>query len=451
MNRDLAEERKPGFMTWLLSSYFILIVLDGIFRFVAFKTHLSWINYWKDVFLLVVLCVGSLKLWTARRDAAQECHVIPFALTWGLLALGWLGIFYGMFIGRISLIQGVWGFKILYLPICLFMMVQMMGRSLGRDYPERIMNCLFVISMPLVVLGVGQFLTGRHDVAALYSHKVMGGPVSSMGGFVRAFSTFRNPFAFGDFCAMLFIFNTAWLVLKKSRRKFYFLVEFFLLIGIFISTSRVAMLMAVVGVLFIFKVAASHIQKRKVFLIASLISLILLMVVWVGAYHQHIGVAKGHYLKAISSSTSLVLRKAHWEKVFRDHPLDQVKPAVFGFGTGAVGAAQRVVTLKYYFVDNFYFLILVCHGVLGLVIWCGFLAAAYKNMAVFIDNASHQDHPSFWFIVGMAALLISFLFGFLFRTCLEGFPTQIYFWGFLGLAGGIIQASPVSQTREDSP
>jgi O-antigen ligase len=107
----------------------------------------------------------------------------------------------------------------------------------------------------------------------------------------------------------------------------------------------------------------------------------------------------------------------------------------FGLGTGAIGGSvvyggDRAGPFAYNAVDNYYLLILVNHGVLGVVIWGAFALQLFWLCLRGSMIPAEVD----WFLNGVVAMLIMDLGASLFRMLLAVPAESAVFWVFAGMA-----------------
>lgn len=443
--RPLQTNGNP-FVIWLMSCYLLLITFDGLFRAVAVKTGLILLMAWKEAFLFFILYFGFIQFFFYGAYRRPGLRLSFPCLTISLIVLGVFGVFYGLILQSIEPWQGVWGFKILYLPIFLFIYIQIFPAELKSDFLEKLMRWLLIAAVPIVLFGVWQFFMGWRDVSLLFlDREVLGGEavrVITIGRFLRAFSTLRDPFSFGDFCSMLLVFNTAILLTARLKSKFTIFMELLLIVGLCVSTSRVSMITAVVGMILLCILVAPLRKNIKKLIIVGFVLSVLIGMCCLGyflAFHAQILGDRGSYIGTIVSTHSVLERFFQWGNVFKTFSFDHLHNLIFGWGTGVVGAAQRKFTEHYFFIDNFYLLIFIMHGVVGLIIWMGFLGRVFVRLVNFVAEDDARRIPYYWFIAGTLVFLVCYLIEFLFRTGLEGFPMQIYFWAFLGLSLRFLQ------------
>lgn len=432
--------RRSAFIVFL-SAFLILIPFDGLFRVIALKTNTYLINGWKDAFLIAILYFGFIVVLARGKDISGMFRISHPIETVGLITLGLFGIGIGLALNSITLFQGLWGFKVLYLPIFLFIIAQIYSADMNADFPTRIIKLLLFVSIPIVLFGIWQFFTGWENVSRLFLDKEMQGisyvEVITIGNYLRAFSTLRDPFAFGDFCSMLFIFNTAILLFSKNRKMMHISIGLILFFGSIVSTNRICIINEAVGAIFLVFLNLPFKKEERKGLFILLFVCIIFSASLIGyylAYHFKPPSLKNQFIESLTGTTSMLPRFIEWKRVLMQYPFNDIINILFGWGTGVVGAAQARFTPHYLFVDNLYLLILIMHGYLGLLIWLIFLGKHLSSLLNFVVNKMNVPYADYWFIAGTTVFLITKYSEFLFRTSLELYPGQIYFWVFLGLA-----------------
>ncbi len=424
-----------------LAIYLLLIPLDGLIRVIALRTHSYLLNAWKDCLLLVLLSVGAIVSLLHARVRGQSGGVFAPFLTVSVFGVALLGVFHGLVNQTTIVPQALWGLKVLYLPILLFVLVQLMPGDVGPAFCQKIVNGLLWFSIPICLFGIWQFFMGWNFVTALFvgdaTESIGYVNIAKMGGFLRAFSTLREPFAFGDFCSMLLMYDLA-LMLFSRKRWWHWPVALLLLAGIIVSTSRVSIITAVAGAITLFLC-----RKRHAGVLYFGMAFVGLIVVMAAASTVMMGadLARGRdgFLGALLASGSLFGRTLEWSSVLARYPMNSIMKILMGWGTGAIGSAQAKVSAEYFFVDNFYLLILILHGLIGCAVWFGLLLKCFVALINFVTRYASRTTAGYWFIAGTAAFVGSQFVEFLFRTGLEGFPGQIFFWTFLGLSLRLIQ------------
>ncbi len=441
MNAIIGQTNWKHPLILLLTAYLLLIPFDGLFRVLALKTGIFLINGWKDFLLLILLYTLTVTTFFQAAHHRQEIRFPSPFWTAGLFLSGAYGIAYGVMIKSISLAQGLWAFKIFFLPVILFVVIQACPGALGNDFPEKIVKRLLVISVPIVLFGVWQFFAGWQKVSLLFlDTETIGGEyvrISTIGGYLRAFSTLRDSFTFGDYCSMLFIFSCALLLFAQRPRKFYYLFPALLLCGIIVSTSRVSLITALYGMmlLFFFKIPFRPTTKRVflIFLMVCFFTGLIILSYYLAFFYSEPRL-KSEFLSSFLGASSVEPRFVEWREVLQKYPLDSLSKFLLGWGTGVVGAAEKKFVAHYHFIDSFYLLMLIMFGVVGLILWVGYILKFAWKLVNFATDRNQTRHSCYWFIAGTTAYVLGHFVEFLFRTGLEGFPGQIYFWTFLALA-----------------
>ena len=399
----------------------LIFLFDGIVRFIADYLGVYFINAWKDLTILFTLGL-TLSL---IGFALQKFYIS----VWDMLFLTMFA--YSIPIGIIDhgVLQTIWGIKIFFLPVIFYIFAfNLMKQRLDDETIYRFLFLMLILATPIIIFGYIQYVTHFlifKTVAPVVLGKLSFIKLSYISTTPRAIGTFRSPFAFGDFSAYVVIFSFAFM--SKTRNfssKTIFLILMILgFVGIYISTSRTSMLVALYGILalLILKYFRNSSTQLKLLLFVITIALpIFVMFIAIFGLGRH-----GGKLFFLFSTESTFARLVTWYDAIVQYPFfKNPLTFLFGYGAGAIGTAQRQVGSKFYNpVDNIFLYMLINFGFVGLAI---FLNALLWPVSQFIENI--KDYDFGWQdVVVVLTLGVLFVEG-MYRTFFEGFPLPYIFW-----------------------
>jgi putative inorganic carbon (hco3(-)) transporter len=376
-----------------------LLPYDGIIKQFA----PGFTNPWKQALTLGLLLLTFVCPAEAR---AQERRKFPgWVKVFGVLvALGLLSAF------RVDSQTALIGLRLSYFSA-------LIGWTIWRcplDRRERDTFVSILIFMGAVTAGVGiwQQMVGHvylHDLGYAYNDTLR----FTAGFTLRSFSTFNLPFPFG-FYEMIVILAALPMAMAEPRRlrsKVFFVLLPVLMLGMFFSFVRGAMLGLAVGLLYL----AFHRYKVLVYGIP---------LVLVAALFIPTGAA---FTTAVFSSNSLGERTTSWNdriEHFAENP--------FGTGIGTTGAAaEKAAKVKSinpnttYVPDNSWLKEMFELGVIGL--WL--LAVIIISMFLMIRRTGRRvsgiDQD---FVAGAGAQMLAIMTSALVATYFELVPMDQLFW-----------------------
>ena len=405
----------------LVIAVLLLFLFDGLVRFLADFLGLYILNAWKDMTILLLLIFALTLIWFILRKLTLTL--------WDLLFF--VMVAYSIPIGILDhgLIQTIWGIKIFFLPVFLYIFIfNLLKGDPENQVIERFIVYLLILAIPIILFGFVQYKTHFlifKELAPVTLGKISYIKLSWISTSIRAIGTFRNQFEFGNFSAYVVIFSTG--MMLKSRKfsnKFLYLFLIFLgFVGIFCSTSRTSMLAAIygmTGILIVRYLRHSAFQmKSALFLITIALPLLIFFVALFGLGKE------GGKLFFLLSTQSTFARLLVWYDALVHFPFfKNPLTFLFGFGVGAIGTAQGHVRPEFYNpVDNLFLYLLINFGFVGLIIFLYLLLAPVTR---FLSNIKEYEFG--WRdLVAILTLGVIFVEG-MYSTVFEGFPLPYLFW-----------------------
>ncbi|GEM_PF-5285016 len=405
----------------LVALLLTLFLFDGLVRFVADFLGLYILNAWKDLFIILFLIFSMALIWFVTRRI--------YITLWDMLALTLMFYSIPLGIAYHGLLQTVWGVKIFFLPVVFYVFVfNLMRNAAYERVVNRFLITILALSIPIIGFGIIQYFTHFlvfKAVVPVKLGKLSFIKISYISKSVRAIGTFRSPFAFGDYSSWVVLFSTGFLL--KSRRLFSKFILFLLIIlgfaGVFVSTSRTSMIVAVYSIpaLMLLKYLRPFpVQLRFSLLVMTVVFPILILVVAVFGIGRH-----GGKLFFLLSTESIYARLLVWYDAIIQYPIfKNPLNLLFGYGVGAIGTAQRQVGSKFYNpVDNIFLFLLINFGFVGLVIFLMLILTPVSQYVSRIDRLRF-DWPDIVVVLSLGVLFIEGMY----RTFFEGFPLPYIFW-----------------------
>lgn len=303
---------------------------------------------------------------------------------------------------------------------------------------DRLVTLLMVIAAVTALIGLVQQVVGGEALFRLgYEYNET---IRTAGGFLRSFSTFNQPFAFGFFLMLVLLIGLPIALADTGRlRNVAFLVSVpVLVVAMLSSIVRAAVLGFVVG--------ACYLWLQRYRGLAHLVPPALACALFIPA----------DVFRTLLSPTSLGQRSTGWSQT-----LDRVLTAPLGNGIGSTGSAAEKTALLVgsaadrYQPDNYYFKTLYELGPIGLWMFVLLLAGvfAYARTTTLQLRAgaavdAQADHASrarqrqdAALAAGIAATVVAAAVASVVATYFEIFPSDLYFWLFLGVLTSLAPAS----------
>lgn len=371
----------------------------------------GFVSGWKEALVLLTL-VGTFVAPTGARGQSGRTRppwmagvvaLFVVALGSGILAVGGVRAVLGLKIGFIYVLvaAAVWR--------C----------PLSRRERDRLVGILIAAGAVTAAFGLVQQVLGHGRLHA------MGWPYNETirftKSFLRSFSTFNQPFAFGFFLMIVLLMGTAMTLEEPARlrSKIFILTSPMMALALFFTFVRGAWLGTAVGVAFL---GASRYR----------VLLLLIPTVMVGVLFIPPEVAR----PALSSSSTQA-RTEGWQQ-----NLDAIFAHPLGVGLGTTGAAAEKIELttgaKTYQPDNYYFKSLYELGLLGLWLFVLLIVAVFGAVR---SRARQLNGLDAAFSSGVAATVAAAAVASLVAMYLEIFPMDFYFWFLVGTVASCLPES----------
>jgi putative inorganic carbon (hco3(-)) transporter len=376
-----------------------LLPFDGIVKQFA----PGWTNPWKQALTLGLLLLTFVCPAEARSPQRRKFPV--WVKVFGVLvALGVISAFrvdtQTALVGlRLSYFSGLIGWTIWRCP-------------LDRRERDTFVSILIVMGAVTAAVGLWQQVVGDvylHDLGYRYDATIR----FTTGFTIRSFSTFNLPFPFG-FYEMIVILAALPMALAEPRRlrsKVFFVLLPLMLLGMFFSFVRGAMLGLAVGLLYL------AFTRYKVLVYGIPIVLVAALFIPSGAA----------LTTAVFSSNSLSERTTSWgDRIdhFAENPL--------GTGIGTTGAAaEKAAKLNSinpnttYVPDNSWLKVMFELGIIGLWLLVVMIVAMFLMVRRTGRRVSGIDRD---FVAGVAAQMLAIMTAALVATYFELVPMDQLFW-----------------------
>jgi hypothetical protein len=305
--------------------------------------------------------------------------------------------------------QAELGVKIGFFWVLMAVLVWM----LPLDARERdgVITIIMVNGVITALVGIWQQIVGAPRLVALgYSYNTT---VRFTGHFLRSFSTFKLPFDFGFYLAMVVVIGLS-VAMREPRRLrsiLFFATLPIVLTGLLFSFVRGAWLVVGIGLVYM------ALTRYKWLLLGAPIALLALFVL------------PGEYATPALSGTSLGERSQSWTS-----NLSQIF-APLGHGIGTAGsAAEKAEALKKlvnaYQPDNQYFKTSFEIGVVGLFFFVFLIVSAFLTARAAATRLSGREQA---LAEGLSAHILGIMAACFVATYFEIFPMDFFFWLLLGI------------------
>ncbi len=361
------------------------------------------VNGWKEGLVLITLVASLL----SPKAVPIRSIRLP---AWGVIA-GLLLAYAVVQATLVPILQGAQALKIGYFYLLIPLIL--LRNPLDGKQRDLLVTILMVNGVITALYGLAQQIIGPTGLAALgYEYNET---IRTAGGFLRSFSTFNQPFAFGLFIMMVLLVGGAVALSDPRRwRNLVFLLTTPILVGAMsVSIVRGAYLGLAVGVLLL-----GVFRYRGLFLLLPAGVAVLLNL-------------PASVLAAVFSSSSLNDRSTGWGNIFEDvlhHP--------FGIGIGTTGSVAEKVALvtksrePFYQPDSHYVKMLLELGVIGAWLLIMLLATA---LVFALTQARRNPDPDGALALGIAASVAAAVAASAVSTYFEIFPMDVFFWLLLGV------------------
>jgi hypothetical protein len=435
-----------GFAAGLVGVYIVgALILPGTLFDPAMDAFISGAPI-----LLVVLAAAPVGLWIAQRPQRGVLLLVATVPYWGLdvilpIPSGWketlalytllwtllsivfkprpryplpkvvqafLGYF-GIALVSALLVRGTQaevGLKVGFFWALMAVMVWL--RPLDARERDHVVTIMMVNALITALVGLAQQVIGAGRLVSLgYDYNTT---VRFTGHFLRSFSTFKLPFDFGFYLALVIVIGTS-VSLREPRRLrsiFFFASLPIITLGLLFTFVRGAYLVVGIGLLYL-----AITRFRWLFLGVPLALLLLLLV-------------PGQYATPTLGATSLGQRSQSWT----DHISTIFDPTGHGIGlTGSAGEkVEKLLKLNgdVYQPDNQYFKTIYELGVLGLFFFVLLLLSSFWTARAAVPRLHGRDQA---LAEGLTAHILGVIAACFVATYFEIFPMDFFFWLLLSI------------------
>ena len=436
---------------WLIKLFMVAVVFDGVIMIALFQMPgavQTLLKFWRDEFILLIL--GVYALWTLRAGRVQLATPRGLIVTWVLImAIGFLGVLVGRARGTVDPAQTIALLRMVYMFALLFGVLVMPPRQVPQGMEKGLFGWLGAALVIAVAAGCVQWLRpeawmGNAWVSRAADEGVI--EVQTIEGYLRPAGTLGSTMQFGDFCAVMLVLTLTWVLFQRKRRLvvgFLFLLS---ALGLAMSTVRSAMMVGAVGMAYV-TIVRLRVMRGAAFRVAlgTVLALVAITVPFVMGQMKEQKPRSVSISGAYMSSDSLDDRFENWNKAWQR--VESSADFLFGLGTGAVGGARRGLgdrqgVFEFNPVDNYYLLVLVNHGLIGVVIWGAFVL----QLLWLLTRASLARTESQWFLNAAVAVLLGYFVDGMFRIQLRTTFDAAAFWVLMGIAA--VRAREVLRERE---
>lgn len=353
---------------------------------------------WKEALVLVTLASTFVGPPGARGPTG---HRLPawWPAVAGLLALGSAS---ALVVGGI---QGLVGLKVTFF----YILVAVIVWRCPLDERERdlLVTILMVAGVLTAAVGVVQQLVGAERLYELgYEYNTT---IRTTGGFLRAFSTFNQPFGFAFFLMLSLLIGIpqAFSEPKRLRNRLFVLCLPVVGLGLVFTFVRGAWIGVALGLAYI-----GWTRHHLLLLALPLVAVSLPFL-------------PSEVATPVLSGSSSAERVSSWQD-----RISEVGTHPAGAGIGATGSAsEKVATLRedadIYQPDNYYMKIALELGVVGLWLLLLLLTSAFLSARVAARQLSSRDRD---LSLGVAAMVLAAAAASFVATYFEIFPMDVYFW-----------------------
>ncbi len=367
---------------------------------------------WKEVLVLLTLVATFVAPGSARgRPGRRLPGWAP-----GVVALLVLGSGSALVVGGL---QGLVGLKVVFF----YVLVAAVVWRCPLDERERdvLVTVLMVVGVVTSAFGIAQEVLGAERLNALgYEYNTT---IRTTGGFLRAFSTFNQPFGFGFFLMLVLLVGVPQAFSEPGRlRNRLFLVSLPLLgLGLVFTFVRGAWIGLALGLAYI-----GWARHRLLLLGLPLVAVSLLFL-------------PADVASPVLSPSSSAERVSSWGE-----RISEIGSHPAGAGIGATGSASEKVSAlqgkaDVYQPDNYYFKIALELGVVGLWLLLLVLVASFRSSRQAASALRGRDAD---LALGVSAMTLAVAGASVVATYLEIFPMDVYFWLLLSVVATCGPESP---------
>ncbi len=416
----------------LLLLFLVAVQFDGVATVLRFQVPAAIapaFALWKEAALvcLVTLSVMATLRRGRLRLAAPRALIATWLLIIGMGCIEWLVC---RAQGTAEPWQSLIALRRVYLPAMMFGIIVMPSWPLPPRWETRILHSLGLVTMIVVTTG---WLQALHP-AAWEMHPWIAKAadegalaIREIQYVFRPFGTFGSPFMYGDFCTIMTMLALAYLLFHHRARLVYWAIFLVACAGVYISTIRTSILGAAVGAAYLLVVRLQPLRGINFRVVLAMLLVVGSMVAPFALTKFRKENVNTQGQSAYMASGSLASRQEFWQ-VSWDR-LRTPTDFIFGLGTGAVGGTQqgkgdRVGVFAYNPVDNFYLLVMVNHGLLGVALWGALVAQLFWLLI----RASALESEVVWLLHGTTAMLLMFIVSSLFHNMPARTPGAVTFW-----------------------
>jgi putative inorganic carbon (hco3(-)) transporter len=285
-------------------------------------------------------------------------------------------------------------------------------RPLDARERDLVITIMMVNAVVTAIVGLAQQFVGAERLVSLgYSYDTT---VRFTGSFLRSFSTFRLPFDFGFYLALVIVIGTS-ISLREPRRPrsiLFFVSLPVITAGLLFSFVRGAYLVVGLGLVYL------AITRYRWLFLGAPVALLLLVFI------------PGQYATPALGSSSFNQRSQSWT----DNISTIFDPIGHGIGTTGSAGAKAAQALKVaagaYQPDNQYFKTNYELGALGLFFFIFLLVAAFLAARSAATRLHGRDQA---LAEGLSAHILGVMVACFVATYFEIFPMDFFFWLLLGI------------------
>jgi hypothetical protein len=420
--------------------FFIIIVISAIPFQGIIKPHLPGLigSIWKELFIITIFILVIFRdllyghIFVGNKLITST--LLLNLLYWCIRAAFSDGDKYLITLSLLSIFA--------YIPLFLLIF------RATRIYPRLSIN---IVISSLLVGGIIGFLTIPEVVWNIslsdssYDYIYFGGKLV-----IRAKSTVGSALGLGYYLTMLvvpFIWvngNTKISILIKLLINISFIG---IGIGIFLSTCRGALLIALISSILYFILTSKNFKIRKLFspkklfytaLVVILIILVILSIIWIVMNWFEIertNTILERLLAAFNvSEESNETRFARWYESWQLIADNGINGIVFGVGVGYAGNLPGIVDIKTFIPESWILKLLINGGILGLVLW--YIPVIIVMAQAFI-RFRDKNIDEGMLIKCLFSSIMGLLLVMIWLQVLDFYLNNMFFWLFLGLLSGL--------------
>lgn len=416
----------------LLLLFIVAVQFDGVATILRFQVPAvvaPVFALWKEMTLVALVAIALMEMLRQGRLrlAAPRALIATWMLIVGMGCVEWLVC---RAQGSAEPWQALIALRRVYLPVMMFGIILMPAWTLPPRWEMRVFHGLGLVT--IIVVATGWLQAWRPQaweqhpwIAKAASDGALS--IREIQYVFRPFGTFGSPFMYGDFCTIMTMLSLAYLLFHHRARLIYWAIFLVSCAGVYVSTIRTSILGAAVGAVYLLVVRMRPMHGFNFRLALATVLVLGSMIAPFALTEFRKEHASTQGQSAYMAAGSLAARQEFWQISW-----DRLRtPAdfIFGLGTGAVGGTQqgkgdRVGVFAYNPVDNFYLLVMVNHGLVGVILWGALLAQLFW----LLTRASILESEVVWLLHGTTAMLLMFVVSSLFHNMPARTPGAVTFW-----------------------